>query len=53
MDFFKLVGNSLGTHLETDFSFLKMGVCCLGKVLVLLDLRKGLAADFLIKRGGS
>ena len=53
VEFFKLIGNTLGTYLETDLSFLDMGVCCLGKVLVLLDLRNGLAADILIKKGGS
>ena len=39
VDFFRLVGNTLGVHLQTDLSFLKTGVCCMGKVLVLLDLR--------------
>ena len=43
----------LGIFLEADLSFLESGVCCLGKVLVLLDLRNGLAADMLIKKGGS
>ena len=51
VDFFKLVGNLLGSHLETDLSFLESGVCFLGKVLVLLDLRNGLAANIMIKRG--
>ena len=51
VDFFKLVGNTLGSHLETDLSFLDTGVCCLGRVLVLLDLRHGLAADLVIKWG--
>ena len=41
----------MGTHLETDLSFLKSNVCCLGRVLVLLDFRNGLAADLMIKRG--
>ena len=50
MDFFKLIGNTLGTCLEVDLSFLELRVCCLGKVLVLLDLRNGLAADILIKQ---
>ena len=51
-EFFKLIGNTLGTFLEADLSFLDTGVCCLGKVLVLLDLRNGLAEDILIKKGG-
>ena len=51
MDFFRLVGNTLGVYLETDLSFLETGVCCRGKVLVLLDLRQVLAANLLIKRG--
>ena len=45
------MGNILGSHLETDFSFLKMGFCCLGRVLVLIDFRKGLPADLIIKKG--
>ena len=53
VDFFKLVGNTLGTHLETDFSYLQTGVCCLGRVLVLLDFRNGLAADLVIKKGNT
>ena len=51
VDFFKLVGNTLGTHLETDLSFLKSGVCCLGRVLVLIDFQNGLPVDLVIKRG--
>ena len=51
LDFFKLIGNTLGTFLEVDLSFLESGVCCLGKVLVLIDLRNGLAADIVIKQG--
>ena len=43
MEFFKLVGNSLGSFVEVDMSFLQSGVMCLGRVLVFLDLRKGLA----------
>ena len=53
VDFFKLVANTLGTYLEVDLSFLQSGICSLGKVLVLLDLSNGLAADILIKMGGS
>ena len=49
MPFFKLIGNTLGTYLEADLSFLESGVCCLGRVLVLLDLRKGLASEIDIK----
>ena len=52
-DFFKLVGNTLGSHLETHFSFLKMGVCFLGRVLVLIDFRKGLSTDLIIKKGST
>ena len=51
MEFFKLIGNTLGTFLEVDLSFLASGVYCLGKVLVLIDIRKGLASDIVIKRG--
>ena len=51
LDFFKLNGNTMGTFLEADMSFLELGVCCLGKVLVLLNLRLGLVANILIKRG--
>ena len=51
VEFFKMIGNTLGTYLEADLSFLDTGVCCLGKVLVLLDLRNGLATDILIKKG--
>lgn len=51
--FFKLIGNNLGTFLEVDMSFLDSGVCCLGKVLVLLDLCLGLVANILIKREDS
>ena len=52
-DFFKLVGNTLGSHLETDFSYLQTVVCCMGRVLVLIDFRNGLPADSVIKRGSS
>ena len=51
LDFFKLVGNTLGTFVEAGLSFLESGVCCLGKVLVLIDLHKGLAEDIVIKKG--
>ena len=51
--FFKLVGNTLGTHLETDFSYLQSIVYCVGRVLVLLDFRNGLPADLVIKKGNS
>ena len=53
VDFFKLVGNTLGTYLEAGLSFLELDTCCLGKVLVLIDLRNGLATDILINRGES
>ena len=53
LDFFKLVGNSLGTFLEADLSFLHSGVCCLGKILVLIDISKGLVAVLLISKGNS
>ena len=46
-----MLGNSLGTFLETDVSFLDTSICCLGKVLVLLDLCNGLAADIVIQKG--
>ena len=42
----------LRNFLEADLSFLDSGVCCLGEVLVLLDLKNGLASDILIKKGG-
>ena len=51
LDFFKLVGNSLGTFLEANLSFLHSSVCCLGKILVLLDISKGLVADLMISKG--
>ena len=51
LEFFKLIGNTLGTFLEADLSFLESGVCCLGRVLVLLDLRNGLAYDIDINHG--
>lgn len=51
LDFFKLVRNTLGSFLEADLSFLQSGVCCLGKVLVLIDLWNGLVVDLKIKRG--
>ena len=51
VEFFKLIGNTLGTYLEEDLSFVESGFFFLGKVLVLLNLRYGLAADILIKRG--
>ena len=53
VEFFKLVGNTLGMFLEAVSSFLASGVCCLGKILVLLDIRKGLTADIVIKHGDS
>ena len=46
-----MLGNTLGTFLEADVSFLETGICCLGKILVLLDMRNGLAEDIVIKKG--
>ena len=43
-----MLGNTLGTFLEADVSFLETGICCLGKILVLLDMRDGLAKDIVI-----
>ena len=37
--------------MEADLSFSESRVCCLGRVLVLLDLRNGLASDIDIKHG--
>ena len=51
VDFFRMIGNALGTFLEADLSFLDSGVCCLGKVLVILGVRNGLAEDIVIKKG--
>ena len=51
VDFFKMIGNALGTFVEVDLSFLETGICCLGKVLVLLDMCNGLAEDIAIKKG--
>ena len=48
VDFFKILGNTIGTFLEADVSFLETGICCLGKILVLLDIRNGLAEDIVI-----
>ena len=44
------MGNTLGSHLETDFSYLQTGVCCIGRVLVLLDFRNGLPTELVIKK---
>jgi len=52
-DFFRLVGNTLGTHLEIDFTYLHSGVCCMGRVLVLLDFRLGLPVELVIKKGNN
>ena len=46
-----MLGNSLGTFLEANVSFLKTGICCLGKILVLLDMHNGLAEDIVIQKG--
>ena len=46
-----MIGNALGTFLEVDLSFLKTGICCLGKVLVLIDMCNGLVEDIVIKKG--
>ena len=51
VEFFRMLGNTLGTFLEADVSFLETGICCLGKVLVLLDMGNGLAEDIVIKKG--
>ena len=51
VEFFRMLGNTLGTFLEADVSFLETGICCLGKILVLLDLRNGLAEDIVIQKG--
>ena len=45
-----MLGNTLGTFLEADVSFLETGICCLGKALVLLDMCNGLAKDIAIKK---
>ena len=50
-EFFKLIGNTLGSFLEADLSFLDSGACFLGRVLVLLNIRKGLVADIDIRIG--
>ena len=47
------MGNTLGSHLETDFTYLHSGVCCMHWVLVLLDFRFGLPAELVIKKGSS
>ena len=46
-----MLGNTLGTFLEADVSFLETGICRLRKILVLLDLRNGFAEDIVIKKG--
>ena len=48
---FKLVGDSLGSFVEADMSFVHYGVMCMGKILVNLDLRDGRAEDIMIKWG--
>ena len=53
LEFFKLIGHALGTFMEADLSFLESGVFYLGRVLVLLDIRNGLASDIDIKHGES
>ena len=45
------MGNTLGSHLETYFSYLETRVCCLGRVLVLINFRNGFPANLVIKRG--
>ena len=45
-----MIGNSIGTFIEVDLSFLKTGICYLGKVLVRIDMRNGLAEDIVIKK---
>ena len=45
------MGNSLGSFMEVDMSFLQSGAMCLGKFLVLLDLSKGLVEDLQIECG--
>ena len=51
VEFFRMLGNTLGTFLEADVSFLETGICCLRKILVLLDMRNGLVEDIVIKKG--
>ena len=51
VEFFRMLGNTLGTFLEVDVSFLETHICSLGKILVLLDMRNGLAEDIVIKKG--
>ena len=46
-----MLGNTLLTVLEADVSFLETGICCLGRILVLLDMRNGLAEYIVIKKG--
>ena len=45
------MGNSLGSFVDADFSFIQIGVMYMSKVLVNLDLRKVLAQDIVIQWG--
>ena len=48
LEFFKVVGDSLGSFVEVDMSFVHFGVMCMGRILVNLDLRDGRVEDIMI-----
>ena len=50
-DFFKHVGYTLENFVEIDLSYESMGIMCVGKSLVDLDIREGLAEERMIKWG--
>ena len=45
------MGNSLGSFMDADLSFIQIGVMCMSKVLVNLDLHKFLTQDIVIEWG--
>ena len=51
LEFFKLVADSLGSFEDAYMSFVQIGVMCMGKNLVNIDLQEGPIEDILIEWG--
>eukprot|EP01018_Ginkgo_biloba_P023075 Gb_32325 [translate_table: standard] len=52
LEVFKEIGNSLGSYIEADMSFVDTNAMSMARILVSLDLREGLGDNILISKGG-
>jgi hypothetical protein len=48
---FGKIGNTLGTYLDIDMSFISLGRMSMERILVSLNLRKGLSEDLELSWG--